>query len=203
MRRSFATITESPGAKSEERVYQDTLDAECTRALEGEQMMAATWLLGICTHMTFSNCTAFKSSIYYLCIYGVNIIQMSAWINAHLSFNPSTIVVLHNSRVTLISANVKAKCCMENTIVTPICCFHWYGLLWLSLTLLNWSDLGQFSCLQELFAVPLPLSGMCCMFFRALILWLASVNFLLPYSGMHCVRCSFKPSSSRLPWFEI
>lgn len=30
MRLSFATITESPGAKSEERAYRDTSDAECT-----------------------------------------------------------------------------------------------------------------------------------------------------------------------------
>lgn len=44
--------------------------------------------MGICTHITLSDCTAFKSGIYYLCVCGVNIIQMSARINAHLSFNP-------------------------------------------------------------------------------------------------------------------
>lgn len=75
------------------------------------------------------------------------------------------------------------------------------GSVLLFLTGLIWVCLSPFSCLQELFASPTPTFRDVLRVFRALILWQASVNLLLSYSGVH-LRGSLL-SSSRLPWFEI
>lgn len=98
---------------------------------DGSRTLAMNMYLALNTHNSvcaFSGCTAVRGWHILSLHLSRNILQMSAWMHAHLSFKPPVIAVL----VMHIEVNVKAKCCVEiarlNRIISS--CFHSHGLVW-------------------------------------------------------------------------